>query len=160
MQIRPANHDDLPVILALGMLMHQDSTFRAVPFDPVVAETTVRELLASEEGYVRVASDHDLDMPAAFMLGFVFPAWFGRGTMAGDLAIYVPPPLRKRGLAGALLQDFTRWAKARGAIHVSISNTAGADDGQFQALGASAGYARSGSVMYQLNAEGAPDVQA
>ena len=122
MLIRTAQESDAPAIAAMGM-----SFIRAVKFGSEAEEedvgAAVAALLQSDLGFgfVGVAPGGDL---AGFILGVLSPVWFDPGQVtAAELAWWVDPPHRGTALAFRLVRQFERWAEAKGATRVALSDT-------------------------------------
>lgn len=111
--IRDATLDDLPGLLALGARMHAESPhFSRLTFSPEVLEQTLRGVIASPHGFLRVGmADGKI---AGVFVAMAFQHWCSTDLVASDLALFVEVEHRGSMLAARLIAQYKHWARATG----------------------------------------------
>ena len=118
--------DDVPTLIELGRVMHQESPrFRGMDYD----EEKLMQLganLVNQGGIFLAEKD---GKPLGMILGMVTEHFFGHDLMACDLAVYVHPDHRGGTLAVRLIKKFEAWAFSMGAkvITMGVSTEVEAD---------------------------------
>src|SRR5262245_44496736 len=141
MQVRAAMPSDLP---ALARLFDAYRVFYRQPSDPAAAEGFLRERFAHGDSHLFVACLDGAPPREAPLLGFtqLYPSLssvsMARIYVLNDL--FVAPAARRGGVARALLEAAHAFARARGAVRVSLETAV--DNLGAQALYESLGYAR------------------
>lgn len=116
MNLRMATPDDLPAIVVLGLVMHQESSFAPMDYDVDRVKETISDLINKSQ-FVVVAEDTNGEVIGG-MAGMVTQSWFGSDMVANDLAIFVHPDHRGGMLAVKLIKAFVHWAKLAGAKQI------------------------------------------
>jgi GNAT superfamily N-acetyltransferase len=144
--IRPATIDDLQPVLHLAAAMAAESPrFRRLPFSYVRMAETLRNTLATEDGFWWVA-EHGGAITGV-MAGFVSEHWMSEARLAFDLALYVSRDARGGMDGRGLIRQFVAWAAARGAVWPQAGVTAGIDDEASVRLYESEGFKRCGYIL-------------
>ena len=118
--------DDVPTLIELGRVMHQESPrFRGLDYD----EEKLMQLganLVNQGGIFLAEKD---GKPLGMILGMVTEHFFGHDLMACDLAVYVHPDHRGGTLAVRLIKKYEAWAFSMGAkvITMGVSTEVEAD---------------------------------
>jgi len=146
LKINPARREDLPRIIELGQRMHEGSTFADMDFDPEVTAQTMIACMDAPNGTVLVARKrgHIIGGVAAVTM----PSFFGRDTVASDLAVFVEAGKRGRAAGYFILEAYVDWAKAQGVKRINLGNSAGTNDAAYQKLTGRLGFSRAGALMY------------
>lgn len=119
--IRAAVPNDIERLVELGRQLHAESWFAHMPFDPAVLAATIARVLEVGFAYVH-ERDGTID---GGMLGMLAPSWFGAGSIAGDLTLFVQQNRRGGIACYRLVEAFIAWAGARGALEVSLGISTG-----------------------------------
>ena len=109
-------------VVDLSRQMHEESAYRAMPFDMEwLAQTVYEKVLQPDTGYGRIA--YRDGVPIGMMLGALATHNFGPALFAYDFAWYVVPEVRGSSTAIKLLRSFEKWAKDRGALEIHLGVT-------------------------------------
>jgi GNAT superfamily N-acetyltransferase len=110
-QIRPAQRDDVPVIL---QLIRDLATYERAPNDVTATEEQLVGVLFGPKPSAEVLLAFEDKTPVGFAVFFHnFSTWLGRpGLYLEDL--FVKPEVRGKGYGRALLVDLARIARDRG----------------------------------------------
>jgi GNAT superfamily N-acetyltransferase len=96
-------------VAKLAMQMYQESPYTL----PVHLEDFIETLSSGVEIFVEYSDDKAVGFVIA-VLGHKHPIW-GNTTYAAELAWYVLPEFRNRGIALKLKERFESWARLNGA---------------------------------------------
>src|SRR5215472_13731280 len=110
-QIRPADVDDVPVIL---QLIRDLATYERAPDEVVATEEQLVDVLFGKRPAAEVLLAFEEESPVGFALFFHnFSTWLGRlGLYLEDL--FVNPEKRGKGYGRALLVELAKIARDRG----------------------------------------------
>lgn len=110
-QIRPAQREDVPVIL---QLIRDLATYERAPQEVTATEKQLVDVLFGPKPSAEVLIAFEDATPVGFAVFFHnFSTWLGRpGLYLEDL--FVKPEMRGRGYGRALLVDLARIARERG----------------------------------------------
>lgn len=123
MKLRMATVDDLPAIVMLGRVMHQESSFAPMNYDMDRVKETISDLINKSQ-FVVVAEDKNGKVIGG-MVGMVTQSWFGRDMVANDLALFVASDARGGVAAIKMMKAFVHWAKLAGAKQIRPGVTTG-----------------------------------
>lgn len=115
-RLRMATVDDLPDIVVLGRIMHQESSFASMDYCVDRMKETVSDLMDKSQ-FVVVAEGTNNEVIGG-MLGVCTQSWFGGDMVANDLVIFIHPDHRGGMLAVKLIKTFVHWAKLAGAKQI------------------------------------------
>lgn len=116
MKLRMATVDDLPAIVVLGRVMHQESSFAPMDYDVDRVKETISDLMNKSQ-FVVVAEDTNGEVIGG-MAGMVTQSWFGNDMVANDLALFIHPDHRGGLMVVRLVKAFVHWAKLAGAKQI------------------------------------------
>jgi L-amino acid N-acyltransferase YncA len=111
-----ATPDDLPAIVVLGRVMHEESSFAPMDYDVDRVKETISDLMNKSQ-FVVVAEDKNGEVIGG-MAGMVTQSWFGNDMVANDLALFIHPDHRGSMLVVRLVKTFVHWAKLAGAKQI------------------------------------------
>jgi len=144
--IREATAADVPRLVSLGTLMHDESPrFRERPFNPMKVATLAHNLIAAPDGLVLVV-ERDGGIVGGF-LGMVFDDWAHDDRVSTDFALYVHPDMRGSTLALRLLKRYREWAVSRGASEINGGATTGIAPEVAAGLYRAAGFQPAGQLF-------------
>lgn len=121
-QIRPATHDDLDALLAMGEKFFSFSRFAQFAiFDRDTARASITALIDAEVGVCLVAViDGEV---IGGIVGALSPLWFAPTCLSATEFAWWVSEEHRGGMAGVkLLRSFEQWAKDKGAAMVSLSD--------------------------------------
>jgi len=108
--IRPATHDDLPALLALGARMHAESPrFSRLTFSGVRLRQTLTALIDSPQGFLWVAESDGRVVGG--MAAIAVPHWASDDLIATDLALFIDPAHRGGLMPVRLVNRYRWWAR-------------------------------------------------
>lgn len=107
----------------------KDSSWNAAKLEALLSSPDAYcALVKSEEGYY------------GGIIGIVTQQFFGDDLIACDLGLFILPHKRGGTAAPRLIQEFERWAKAKGAKEVHMSQSTGVEVDRTRRLYESMGY--------------------
>lgn len=121
-QIRPATHDDIDALLAMGEKFFLFSRFaQFANFDRDTARASITALIGAEVGVCLVAViDGEV---VGGIVGALAPLWFAPTCLSATEFAWWVSEEHRGGTAGIkLLRAFEQWAKNKGAAMVSMSD--------------------------------------
>lgn len=123
-KIRRMTEDDIPMLVALGEDMHEESR-RSGTFDPersirlcfkIMQDPASLGLVAEQEGEI------------IGMLGaHITDDLWGPDKVAGDYLVYVVPEQRGTSAAVRLIKAYIAWAEENGAADIYLRQSTGVD---------------------------------
>lgn len=145
--IRPATLDDIDTLVEIGAVMHAESRYRSLTYNPKKVRAMFEAAIDSPEGFVFVAvRDGNV---VGMLTARISDHYFSDDQVAFDLHVYVVKEFRG-GLSGPrLIAAYTHWAKAMNVKIVEIGDTAGIGKGEPGRLYELLDYKPHGTV-YQL----------
>lgn len=124
--IRPARSADIPEIIRLSEIMHQESRYRTLPYNGVKFAALLRQLIDSPAGMVAVAEKNG-DIVGA-IAGMVTDHYFADATISYELGLYVEKAHRGTMAGYRLAKEYIDWAKEKGADQIDMGITTGIDE--------------------------------
>ena len=115
--VRRAQETDLLLLLGMGWKF-AIYTGLPTPFSPQATERMIRYLM--ENGVVLV-SETDGVVDGA-ILGMVAPIWYVGALTASELALWVSPDRRSKGVARSLIEAFEAWGREQGVEYFTMSD--------------------------------------
>ena len=142
--VRQANLSDIPQMVALGELMHQESPrYRMMDYSADKCAELGRSLIA--QGGLFVA---EIDgVLVGMMAGCITEHFFGYDLMACDLVCYVLPEHRGSTTAVRLIKKFEAWAFDHGAKVISLGVSTEVNSERTLALYERLGYRKAGGIL-------------
>lgn len=131
--IRDMTGADIPEVLKLARLMHDESRFSGVfPFDEHKVHGILAHAIESEAFAAWVADDGD-ELAGGFV-GLATEQWFSTAIVAQDLAMFVRPERRGACVGVQFVERFKAWARDQGAVAVEIGVNTGVAPGRTGAM--------------------------
>jgi len=131
--IRDAVHTDIPRLVELGRLMHDESPeFRGLPFAADKAEKMLGALIDSPLGFVKV-----VDRAGSIAGGMAAAAsehWASTALVAFDIALFIEPGSRGGAAPVGLIRAYRRWAREIGARRATAGISTGVQVQQTESL--------------------------
>lgn len=142
--LRPATPDDIPTLVELGRVMHDESpVFRALSFSEDKLARTI--LHAIDNGFAVVAEQGGQIVGG--MLGIAVEHWASTDVVACDLALFVAPEHRGGSTGARLLRRYAEWAESIGAAITQFGIVTGVEPERTEELCRCLGWRRTGVVM-------------
>lgn len=146
--IRNATIEDVPALISLGRLLHEESEYRDLPYDVEKITGVAHRLL--EDGFLRVyEKDGEL---LGGMSAVITEFWFSHEKVAADVAVFVKPDRRGGIVAAALVRQFIEWAEERGVARQRLSITTGINEEQTAELYENLGFRKCGQIHERRSA--------
>lgn len=115
--IRNAQETDLLLLLGMGWKF-ASYTGLPTPFSPESAERMISFLM--EKGVVLVSETEGVVEGA--IMGMVTPIWYVGAFTAAELALWVSPDRRTKGVARSLIEAFEAWGREQGVEYFTMSD--------------------------------------
>jgi len=131
MNVRNATELDIPALLKMGILMHNESRYRKFDYNTDKVEQLIRHLI--EEGIVLVVESKTKIIGG--FIGMIGQHYFGSDKMSADLALFVNPDSRGTKAAILLIKEYIRQAKEYGVVDIGIGNSTGNVGGLYEKTG-------------------------
>lgn len=131
MLIRNATSTDISPLVQFGYLIHAESKFSTLTFDPDKVRETLESIVESSNGThcCFVAESTDKQLIGVF-IGCVEEYFFSRSLMAHSILIYVHPKWRGSSAALKFIHAFRKWAMNRQALEICIGVASGVTIGR------------------------------
>lgn len=144
--IRPATHDDIPALAALGQSMADESPeWRGMGYSQDKVAAMLQQLIGSPRGFVMVA-EHGGTV-CAVMVAAATEHWACTALVAFELALYVSPSARGACQGIQLIRAYRQWVADLGALRGTAGVSVGLDDERTGLLYERAGARRLGIVF-------------
>lgn len=144
--IREATHEDIPALVDLGRLMHDESPrFRGMAYDPDRVAACMEFCIDSPHGFVRVAEEGG-QIVGGFVAG-VTPHYSSPDLVACDIAVFMAPWARGGIAVARMAEQYRRWAEAQGATQTLIGVMTGVNVEKTVKLLQRLGWRQAGVVM-------------
>lgn len=107
-------------IKELGRLMHEETVFSRLSYDPDKLYGFALELNEHPDGLVFVDDK-------SVLLAQVYPHIYTDELVAVDQMLYVHPDYRRFGIARDLVNKYVKWAEEKGAKMIMMGSSTGFD---------------------------------
>ncbi|EMM5415292.1 GNAT family N-acetyltransferase [Citrobacter amalonaticus] len=124
--IRPASTADIPEIIRLSEIMHQESRYRTLPYNGVKFSALLRRLIDSSDGMVAVAEKDGAIVGA--IAAVVTEHYFADATISYELGLYVEKAHRGTLAGYRLAKEYITWAKSKDVDQIDMGITTGIDE--------------------------------
>jgi len=131
MIIRNATSSDISPLIQFGSLIHAESKFSTLDFDPDKVRKTLDNIVGSKNGThcCFIAESADKQLIGVF-IGCIEEYFFSSSLMAHSILIYVHPDWRGSSAAVKFIHAFRKWAMNRKALEVCIGVASGVTIGR------------------------------
>jgi len=152
--IRLCTKEDVPAMLDMAVLMHQESpVYKDLPLDLVKLENLGNVAMDSPHLATIIVSTTDGQLTG--MLGAISTTeYFGPAITTCDLFLYVLPERRGSTAALRLLKKYDQWAVDLGATRINLGITTGLFLAETGRLYEAAGYTHAGHLYTRINPNG------
>jgi GNAT superfamily N-acetyltransferase len=119
------------------MDMHANTQYKNYP----VNESDILQMIANHiiGGFVRLKD-------GCLFIGKTYTPWFGGCKFASDVLLYTKKESRGKGLAKEAVKEFIKWGKSNGAVSITIGQSTGVNEKEFNGLAEGLGMKRIGAV--------------
>ena len=146
MKVEVATPEDAAEIAALGQLLHDTSSYAAIPYRPAKVEALMRNLASGAGAVFVVRKDGAI---VGGIAGAVGEHWFSDELHGYEYSFFVREDARNAYTAIKLLNAFRIWCERMGAKSVRIGITTGIHPEKTAGLYRMLGYRDAGS-LFQL----------
>jgi hypothetical protein len=131
MRIRNATSTDISPLIQFGYLIHAESKFSTLDFDPDKVRKTLESIVGSMKGThcCFIAENTERQLIGVF-IGCVEEYFFSQNLMAHSILIYVHPKWRGSSAAVKFIHAFRKWAMNRQALEMCIGVASGVTIGR------------------------------
>jgi RimJ/RimL family protein N-acetyltransferase len=143
--IRPANLIDVPRMVELGQIMHAESRYQALRFDPAKFARVIESLIDYPDGLAIVAVKGGQVIGG--FLGIAEEHFFSPDKFSFDLATFIDPAHRGGFVAANLLRAYVKWAQGRGIACVNAGVASGINHEVSVRLYERIGFAHTGVTL-------------
>lgn len=138
MNIRVATEDDLPRILDLGELLHNESPrWSRISFSRRKSAAMLSALIESSDGVIYVAVEDGIVVGG--IAGVIEPHWSSEDRLATEVSLFMAPEARGKMTPARLICVLDAWAKKRGAVWINGGTSTGLNPertaGLYEAVG-------------------------
>lgn len=139
--IRSATLDDLPRILELGQLLHEESPrWSRLSFNRAKAAHMIAQLILGGDGVVFVAEQNGV--VTGGIAGVATAHWSSDDVIAQEVSFFMAPEARGNMVAARLICALSAWAKLRGAKWLQAGTSTGLDPERTAGLYERLGFSR------------------
>lgn len=143
--IRNAKQEDVSAMVAIGKVMHAESTFSKYDFNEQKLSEFIRTLIQVERG-IAIVSEEQGEITGGF-IGAVVEHYFGYDLQSMDVALFQLPEHRGGTTGIRLIKEYIKQAKALGTKQVMLANATGIVPERVARLFEAAGFRRLGYVF-------------
>lgn len=135
-------------MLSLAYQMHQESNFRNLEFSAPMYAERVAGYAASQDYLTLLIENEGQDI--GVLIAYVTRADFGPALIAYDKGLFVTPTRRGTLAARKLIQQYTDWAREKGASRICFDVRTGVNPNRTAAFFEKCGYKNIGHcLIYQ-----------
>lgn len=126
--IRPMSPADVEFCIAMGHEMHEESYFKFLDYSDDKLRQLWQMIVFDPKKFCAFVAEKD-DQIIGFFIGTCQEHWFGRDTLACDLALFITKEERGGTAAIRLIKAYEQWAHDVGAaeIHIGTSTNVNSD---------------------------------
>jgi len=147
MRIRDATLDDIPALVDLGRLFHEESCYRDTEFDPVKsANFGIAFIDQPATKFLKIAEDDKTGIYGMYV-GEIIDYYFGNALVSVDYLFYIRPEKRGGLAASALIKEFEKWSFKNGVVEVLPMSSTNINQKLVQGLYERLGYQTIGQVF-------------
>ncbi|MFA5401803.1 MAG: GNAT family N-acetyltransferase [Dehalococcoidia bacterium] len=149
MIIRQITHDDIPKLIEIGLMCHQESEYNIMSFSANKCIALCERIISEPQmlGMVTVKDNETTGV----LVAAAIPAYFSDEINASDLLVYVPPEYRGTRAFYLLCLSYIGWARTKGARLIFLRNTTGIEADKVGRLYERMGFSRVGGI-YRMEA--------
>ncbi len=144
MKVEVATADDAAEIAALGRLLHETSSYSAIPYNEGKVADLMRSLANGDGAVFIVRKDGAI---VGGIAGSVTPHWFSDELLGFEYSFFIEPGSRHGITASRLIAAFTGWCRLRGAKQVRMGITTGINEQRTAGLYRMIGFQDAGSLF-------------
>lgn len=121
MTIRDLASRDIPEVITLGGMMHEESQYRDLCFYPKRVIDVCRYILDDDQQLGLIAETNNRIV--GMLAGYLRPYEYGDAILAHDRLVYVRPGYRGSSAFIRLVRRYVSWAREMGAEQVFLSQS-------------------------------------
>ena len=140
------DYADIPAVISLGSLMHQESRYSQWPYDEdYCSDIADRVINEPDNFYSNIAKENNEILGMMFWMRTRPP--FCKADIATDLLLYVHPEKRNCSMAVRLIKGYERWARYQNLSGIQIGVTTNINPERTAKFYNRLGYSYSGYLM-------------
>lgn len=144
-KVRKIKEGDISVLMTLGKAMHEEGAFRISRFSAEKVNKIFSLCLASDSFLCLVAEDGEEII--GFYIAALTQDWFSEDLAAKDMALYIIPSYRSKGLAKLLVSKYLKWAEENKVISIGAGTNSGVNSEGVKRLYESFGFNTVGYIF-------------
>jgi GNAT superfamily N-acetyltransferase len=139
--IRKITIEDIPEIVKIGRLMHDESSYRDFFYSDGVCSELIKIWLEKEDMYFLMCEEKDGEIRGCIICCLV-PHMYGDGRdlVASDLIVYVKPEYRGSSIFLKMVMLYESWAKKNGAKRICLAHSCEINDDKTDKIYQKLGY--------------------
>jgi len=123
MKIRGLQDRDIPQVITLGELFHQESQYRDLTFEPGKILSLCGKALMDPTELGLVALDQEVVV--GILGAYIGRYEFGQDLLAFDRIVYVRPSYRGSRAFVRMVREYVQWARSCGVKQIFLSQSTG-----------------------------------
>lgn len=149
MIIRQITKDDIPKLIEIGLMCHQESEYSVMSFSANKC-IALCERIITEPQMLGMVTVKDSEITGVLVAAAI-PAYFSDEINTSDLLVYVPPEYRGTRAFYLLCVSYIGWARTKGARLIFLRNTTGIEADKVGRLYERMGFSQVGGI-YRMEA--------
>ena len=148
MKVRYWDMKDLPRLIELGEIMHQESPrYRHIPYDPNTLKHLAKQGIRNPHMITCVVAENDDGYIIGMMIVAVQPYFFSTAVYLVDYLLYVDPAHRNSILVpSALVDKAMEWGRARDVLEFKFGETTGVNPEAVEKFYRYKGFEKAGTL--------------
>lgn len=142
--IEVATLEDAPRLAEMGELLHDTSSYAAIPYNRAKVEDMMRSLIGGAGAVFVIRKEGRI---VGGLAGAVAPHWFSDELLGYEYSFFIEPDSRHGITAVKLVTAFTTWCKLRGAKQIRMGITTGINEQGTAGLYRMIGFKDAGSLF-------------
>jgi GNAT superfamily N-acetyltransferase len=127
-RVREVTHDDMPILIEMGALMHETTEFRHLEYDR-------KKVIANGHAWIDspnhcTFTTYNKTELTGMFVGFKSTYYFGSDTLSKDLLMFVLSAYRGGRSALLLMNAYVSWALSVGVTDIIISASTGGEQAE------------------------------
>ena len=146
MKIEHFKRHQFDSLLAVGRMMHEESSYSHLAFSPEKLKALGSATIAEPQRYLGLAAMDDSKICGLF-IGIITPYFFSEEKIASDLVLFVVQDSRGGMAAMKLVRAYESWAVSNGAKQIMLGVSTGVNEKRTLALYDRLGYKPAGGIV-------------
>lgn len=122
--VRPATASDMDSLARLGAQMHQETSYRNIPYNERNVAEYISFVIANPNSHCLLVAEENGNV-IGFIGGYLDRYIFSDECMAFDTVFYVDQSRRGTWAAKLLIDEFVNWARKRNVWEICLGTSSG-----------------------------------